>query len=179
MVQAFKLIQRVQLSLHRMLKDAKKEKGLDDFLGNVVLKLKVYCITLVNAHILIYSYHFLPQTHTIHSFYNVKFTILYYKVQDNSISHIQFHGMCFMYCMCVVGRTCIAQRTHGITWSPGQRHTQTEDSVIFSLNSFIKRWKLCFSCISSPTCCLERKNFVFVWLTCKDHKGIFYCVAST
>lgn len=68
MVQTFNLIQSVQLSLHRMLKDAKKEKGLDDFLGNVVLKLKVYCIALVNAHILISSYQFLPQTHTINRF---------------------------------------------------------------------------------------------------------------
>lgn len=65
MVQAFNLILSVQLSLHRMIKDAKKEKGQDDFLGNVVLKLKVYCITLVNAHILISRYQFFPQTHTV------------------------------------------------------------------------------------------------------------------
>jgi len=31
----------VHLYLHRMLKDAKKEKGQDDFLGYIVLKLKV------------------------------------------------------------------------------------------------------------------------------------------
>jgi len=35
----------VHLYLHRMLKDAKKEKGQDDFLGYIVLKLKVICIT--------------------------------------------------------------------------------------------------------------------------------------
>lgn len=65
MVLAFNFILSVQLSLHRMIKDAKKEKGQDDFLGNVVLKLKVYCITLVNAHQFDnFSYQFLPQTHT-------------------------------------------------------------------------------------------------------------------
>lgn len=48
MVLAFNLMLSVQLSLYRMLKDAKKEKGQDDFLGYIVLKLKVFCITLIN-----------------------------------------------------------------------------------------------------------------------------------
>lgn len=56
------------LSLHRMIKDAKKEKGQDDFLGNVVLKLKVFCITFVNTRYFDFpfinsSYQFLPQTY--------------------------------------------------------------------------------------------------------------------
>lgn len=47
-----------------MIKEAKKEKGTDDFLGNIILKLQVYIQYIHNFKLQLYSSKYFSHSHT-------------------------------------------------------------------------------------------------------------------